>query len=115
MESQVQTILEPFVRQQLFPTAEDAARKLATDYVQKHIQSHQRKTARLERKYGMSFSAFEKHLHQRSSRLRSASLKLAEKRNLGRAIMDEEEDWLEWKATREMLVSWLQLKDELNR
>jgi hypothetical protein len=115
MESQVQTILEPFVRQQLFPTTEDAARRLAMDYVQKHIQSHQRKTVRLERKYGMSFSTFEKHLHQRATRLRSASLKPAEKRNLGRAIMDEEQDWLEWKATREMLVNWLRLKDELSR
>jgi len=114
MESQVQTILEPFVRQQLFSTTEDAARKLAIEYVQKHIQSHQRKVTRLEHKYRMNFGEFEKYLRQRSSRLQSSAVKPTEKRKLGRAIMSEEEDWLEWKAAREMLDSWLRLRGELN-
>jgi len=114
LESQVQIILEPFVRRQLFSTTEEAARKLALDYVKQHIQSHQRKVARLERKYGMTFAEFGKYLRQRSTRLQSPSIKSGERKRLGRAIMNEEEDWLEWKAVSEMLESWLKLNRELN-
>ncbi len=113
MESQVQIILEPFIRRKVFPTAEEAARKLSLEYVRMHVQSHQRKVARLERKYGMSFREFEEYLRRRSKQLQSPSLKPGQKKNLGRTIMDEEEDWLEWKATSEMLDSWLKLKVEL--
>lgn len=114
MESKVQMILEPFVRQQLFPTTEEAARRLALEYVKQHIQSHRRKVARLERKYGMAFGEFGRYLRQRSSRLQSSSLTPSEKKRLGRAVMNEEEDWLEWKAISEMLDSWIKLDRELN-
>jgi hypothetical protein len=114
MHSQVQIILEPFVRRQIFPTTEDAARRLATDYVAKHIQTEQRKITRLERKHGMTFRKFEEYLHQRSKRLKSASLKPIEKKHLGRVIMDEEEDWFEWKAASEMLDRWLTLKKDFD-
>ncbi|MBI5649895.1 MAG: hypothetical protein HZC40_05520 [Chloroflexi bacterium] len=113
MQSQVQIILEPFVRRQMFPTAEDAARRLATEYVTKHLQTEQRKVTRLERKHGMTFRKFEEYLRQRSKKLQSASLKPTEKKRLGRAIMLEEEDWLEWKAASEMLDRWIKLEKDL--
>ncbi|CAG0978335.1 hypothetical protein ANRL3_01964 [Anaerolineae bacterium] len=113
MESQVQMILEPFVERRMFSSTAEAARKLASEYVTKHIQSQQRKVARMERKYGKTFREFEEYLHQRSRKLQSLSLKPNAKKRLGRAIMNEEEDWLEWKATCEALDRWMKLERDL--
>ncbi len=59
-------------------------------------------SAAFERKYGMSFSQFNDYLRERAALLVSESLSPEERRALNQAIMQEEDDWLDWKAAEEM-------------
>jgi len=36
-----------------------------------------------------------------------------QRQSLGRALMAEEDDWLDWKVATEMLRSWLGLREEV--
>jgi hypothetical protein len=49
-------------------------------------------------------------LSERSALLASGCLPADQLKALGQAIMTEEDDWLDWKAAREMLDSWLGLR-----
>jgi len=106
-------MIEPLLRRQIFPSEELAARTLVQDYILRQITMLRRDVARLERKYGMRFDQFQEYLHTRSAMLESDQLTSHERRVLGEAIMREEEDWLVWKASQEMLESWLGLQREV--
>jgi len=45
--------------------------------------------------------------------LEAGRLGAQERQTLGQAIMQEEDDWLDWKAAQEMLDSWLGLRQEI--
>ena len=45
--------------------------------------------------------------------LQSKELSPEQKQPLGRALMTEEDDWLDWKVATEMLQSWLGLREEV--
>ena len=61
----------------------------------------------------MDFQQFSAYLHERSLLLAEGDLSLEQRRALGRAIMREEDDWLDWKVAQEMLESWLGLRQEV--
>jgi hypothetical protein len=104
--------MQPLVKRKLFPTELDAARSLARDYVLSRVNVLQAEMAAFERKYGMRFEQFSDYLHERSTLLVSGQLSVDQQKALGQAIMTEEDDWLDWKATQEMLDSWLGLRED---
>ncbi len=109
----VETILEPLVARRLFASAEEAAQKLVRDYVLRQIISCRDRIVALEHKYGMDFGRFTQYTSERTALLRRSTDLLPEQRqSLARAVMQEEDDWLDWKATEELLQSWLGLQTE---
>jgi len=112
MNSTVSAVMEPLIRRKVFDTEEEAARALLRQYVLQQVSVLQQDLARFEREYGMKFEQFVKYLHERSKLLEESELSPAQRQVLGQAIMQEEDDWLEWKVAREMLESWLGLDQE---
>ena len=106
------TIIEPLVRRQIFASEELAARTLVQDYVLRQIKTLRRDITRFERKYGMRYDQFAEYLHSRSALLEGGLLGPQQQRTLGQAIMQEEEDWLDWKASTEMLENWLGVRQK---
>ena len=53
----------------------------------------------------MSFERSSEHLQEQSLLLETENLSNAQRQALSRAVMQEEDDWLEWKASKEMLES----------
>ena len=100
-------MLKPFLQRHIFASEEQAIRSLLRDHVLLQIDTLRAEDRRLAQKYGMHFERFEQYLHERSALLAAGPLSLDEQRALGQAVMLEEDDWMEWKAAREMLESWL--------
>ena len=108
MSRQAESVIELFVQRGLFPTPEQAMHKIACDYVLRQIEHYQRIVESMQAKYSMTYEQFDAYLSSRS-------VTLASKPNpvLNQAVMDEEEDALDWKIAREMLQSWLGLQWEI--
>jgi hypothetical protein len=113
MNTTVSAVMEPLIRRKVFATEEEAVRSLLRDYILRQITALQRELARFERKYGMRFEQFVEYLHERSVLLEESELPPEQRQVLGRAMMQEEDDWLDWKVAREMLESWLGLRQEV--
>jgi len=105
MGTDVSTIVRPLVQRKIFSTEEEAIRSMVREYILHQIDVLQQELTAFERKYGMRFEQFAQYLHERSVLLGQADLPPEQRRALGRAVMQEEDDWLDWKATREMLES----------
>jgi hypothetical protein len=105
-------VIEPLIRRKLFSSPEQAMRELVRQYITQQISHLQDELDGYERQYGMRLERFAEYLHERSSLLTTGSLSPEQRRTLGQAIMREEDDWLGWKAAREMLESWLGLQQE---
>lgn len=112
MSTTVSAVIEPLIKRKIFATEEEAIRELTRDYVMRQIATLQQELSRFESKYGMRFERFGEYAHERSALLVADTLAPAQRQALSRAIMQEEDDWLEWKAATEMLESWLGLRDE---
>jgi hypothetical protein len=109
----VETILDPLVKRKLFNTPEDAARKLARNYILQQIETYNQRIAEFERKRGMSFEQFTRYTAERTAHLRNPGDMSPEKLQiLSQDIMRDEDDWLDWKVAEEMLESWLGLGAE---
>jgi hypothetical protein len=113
MDANVRAVIEPLIKRKLFATEEEAVREMLREYILRQITTLKRELTRFERKYGMSFERFEEYLHERSVLLETGNLSVEQCRSLGRIIMHEEDDWLDRKAAREMLESWLGLRQEV--
>ncbi len=113
MSTTVSAVMEPLIRRKVFATEEEAVRSLLRQYVLRQIGILRRKSARFERKYGMRFEQFAEYLHERSVLLEESELPPEQRQVLGQAIMQEEDDWLDWKVAREMLEGWLGLRQEV--
>lgn len=105
MTDQVIAIVEPFVQRGLFESPEEAVTEMARDYILHQIERFQATVENLQTKYGMNYEQFDAYLKARSSALISTS-----NTRLNQAIMQEEEDALDWKIAREMLAGWLGLQ-----
>ncbi len=110
MSDQLTTVIEPFVRRGLFATPEQAIVELARDYVLRQIDRHRATIEKFQNKYGMNYEQFNAYLKSRSTTLMTAPNPV-----LGKAVMKEEEDALDWKIAIEMMQSWLGLQSEVGR
>jgi hypothetical protein len=43
----------------------------------------------------------------------SGTLSQEQRQALGRSVMEEEDDWFDWKAAQEMLDNWLGIRQEV--
>ncbi len=105
-------IIESLVKNKIFANKEDVMKELVQDYIVRQIRSLKRETTRFERRYGMPFERFKEYLHKRSELLEKGNLSRDEHQILAQTIMQEEDDWLDWKVAEEMLDSWIGLRQE---
>lgn len=104
--------IEPLVRRKIFSSEEEAINVLLRDYVRRQIDELQAEIEDFEQKYSMRFDQFTEYLHERSALLQVGDLASEQRRALGPAVMQEEDDWLDWKVAHDMLDSWLGLRIE---
>lgn len=111
----IDKIVGPLIKKGIFESVENAVQKLMEDYVSRQIVSHQQVIKKMERKHGMNFTNFTEYLKERAKSLQeSKDLSSEQKLSLGRRIMNDEDDWLDWKAAHEMLESWVGLEKEVS-
>ena len=113
MSAAISAVIAPLIRRRIFNTEEEAVRELMREYVLRQITALRQQVDRFERKHGMGFQQFGGYLHERSVLLESGNLSAEQRQVLGQAIMQEEDDWLDWKAAQEILESWLGLRQEV--
>jgi len=109
MSAVISTAIEPLIKRRIFSTEEEAIRELLRDYILRQVSALQKEVAGFEQKYGMRFQQFSEYLHARSVLLERDDLSPKQRETLGQAIMQEEDDWLDWKVAQEMLENWLGL------
>ncbi len=113
MSATVSAAIEPLVKRKIFSTEGEAIREILREYVLRQIMALRQNIDHFERQYGMRFQLFDEYLHERSVLLESGDLSTEQRQTLGQAIMQEEDDWLDWKATQELLESWLGIRREV--
>jgi recombinational DNA repair ATPase RecF len=106
------TQVEPLIRRNIFTSEEEAIQELVRDYIVRQLEILQNEIHQFERKYGMNFQQFHQYLHERSALLEKKALPMKRLQALNMAVMQEEDDWLDWKAARELLENWLGLRQE---
>lgn len=110
MSAVVSEVMAPLIARKVFVSEEQAVRSLLRDYILRQVEMLQQQLALFEQKHGMQFEQFAAYVHERSVLLTEGEFSSEQRRGLGQAIMQEEDDWLDWKATQEMLESWLGLR-----
>ena len=113
MSATISAAIEPLIRKKIFNNEEEAIRELVREYILRQIGTLRRRVSRFERKYGMHFQQFSEYLHERSVLLEKSELSAEKRQVLGQAIMQEEDDWLDWKVAQEMIESWIGLRQEI--
>jgi len=113
MSPTASAVIRPLITRKIFMSEEEAVRELLRDYMLRQIGDLQQRTEQFHHKYGMDFHQFHEYLHERSELLQSGSLSEKQRQTLGRAIMQEEDDWLDWKAAQEMLDNWIGMRQEV--
>lgn len=107
------TPVEALIKRNIFASEEEAIHELVRDYILRQVDALQANIHQFEQKYGMDFQQFQQYLHERSALLENKSLPLIQLEGLNSAVMQEEDDWLDWKAARDMLENWLGLRQEV--
>ena len=107
------TQVEALIKHKLFASEEEALQELVRDYVLRQLAVLQDGVLQFEHKYGMNFQQFNQYLHERSALLENKALPMEQLQTLSAAVMQEEDDWLDWKAARELLENWLGLRQEV--
>ena len=113
MINSIVAIVEPLVRRRIFPSEEDAVRELVADFILRQIDESRAKIAELESRYSMSHERFNAYLKERSSLLITGQLGPEQRKKVAQAVMQEEEDWLDWKIAHDTLQDWLGLQAEV--
>jgi recombinational DNA repair ATPase RecF len=106
------TYVESLIRRNLFASEEEAMQELVREYVMRQVNALQEQVRQFEHKYGMSFQQFHQYLHERSALLEKKAIPAEQLQALNTSVMQEEDDWLDWKVAREMLENWLGLRQE---
>lgn len=106
-------MIEPLIKRHIFRSEEDALRELLRSYIVLQITDLHQRIETFTQKYGMNFQQFQDYLHERSALLQKGTLSQEQCQKLGRAVMQEEDDWFDWKAATEMLESWLGIRQEV--
>lgn len=107
------TPVEALIKRNIFASEEEAISELVRDYVLRQVEALQTEVHQFEHKYGMDFQQFQQYLHERSVMIEKKSLPANQLQPLNEAVMQEEDDWLDWKAARNMLENWLGLRNEV--
>jgi hypothetical protein len=84
-------LAEPLVRTGLYASPEQALKHSILDYIERQLAQAEANRAHYEQKYQRTFAEW------------SASL-------VGQATLAEEDDWMEWEATLDMVQGWQQVK-----
>jgi len=100
-------IVDSLVQRGLFASPEQAIAEMARTYILHQVESYRAISEGLQAKYGMTYEQFNAYLQSRSTTLLEHPHPA-----LSQAVMDEEEDVLDWKIAHEMLQSWLGLQSE---
>ena len=106
------TQVELLIKRKIFASEDEAIHELVREYILSHITSLQKEIHHFEHKHGMTFNQFTRYLHERSLILQNKSLPPAQQQTLSQAVMQEEDEYLDWKAAQEMLESWLGIKTD---
>lgn len=112
MTAMASAVIHPLIKRNIFRSEEDAVRVLVREYILHQITELQQRIESFRHKYGMDFQEFVAYVHTRSVMLQTASLSPEQRQTLGQAIMQEEDDWLDWKAATEMLENWIGIRQE---
>ena len=107
------TQVEALIKRNIFASEEEAIQELVRDYVLRQMAVLQDGVLQFERKYGMNFQQFNQYLHERSALLENKALPTEQLQTLSVAVMQEEDDWLDWKSLRELMENWLGLRNEV--
>jgi hypothetical protein len=95
--TQVASMLtEPFVRTGIYASPEQALKHIILDYIERQIAWAEAEIQRYERKYQQTFAEWTESLS-------------------GQATTAEEDDWMEWEATIDMLEGWRQIKAQVDQ
>ena len=89
-------LTEPFVRMGIYKTQEEALKQLVLQHIELQIEEARREIAHFQRKYGTDFEKWTESL-------------------VGRATVEEEDDWMRWESARDMLESWEKVRAEIER
>ena len=100
------------IRRRIFADEESTVRTLVLHYVLDQVDDLRQQIQALEQKYSMRYDQFDAYLHERAQLLASGTLNDEERRIIGQAVMQKEDDWLDWKSSIELLESWLGLESE---
>ena len=113
MPTTISPLIEPLIKKKIFSTQEEAIQELTREYILRQIDILRRKAGRFERKHGMRFQQFNEYLHERSELLEKSNLSAEQRRKLSQAIMQEEDDLLDWKVANELMESWIGIRREV--
>jgi len=113
MSTTISSVIEPLIKKKIFSTEEEAIQELTREYILRQIDTLRRKASRFERKHGMQFQQFSEYLHERSVLLEKSNLSAEQRQKLSQAIMQEEDDWLDWKVVKELMESWIGIRREV--
>ena len=95
--TQVASMLtEPFVRTGIYASPEQALKHIILDYIERQIAWAEAEIQRYEQKYQQTFAEWTESLS-------------------GQASIAEEDDWMEWEATIDMLEGWRQIKTQVDQ
>ena len=114
MSATASIMIDPLIRRHIFRNEEDAIKTLLRTYIINQLNELRGRIEAFEQRYGMKFEQFGEYLHERSECLQSNSLSSEQRQTLGRAIMQEEDDWFDWKVALDMLDAWLDIRQEAN-
>ncbi len=89
-------LTEPFVRTGIYASSEQALKHIVLDYIERQIAWAEAELQRYEQKYQHTFAEWTESLS-------------------GWATITDEDDWMEWEATIDMLDGWRQNKAEVEQ
>ena len=107
------TQVDVLIKHNVFASEEEAIQELVRDYILRQITILQNEVRQFERKHGMNFQQFNQYLHERSALLEKKTIPTEQLQALSVAVMQEEDDCLDWKAAREMLENWLGMRQDV--
>jgi lipopolysaccharide biosynthesis regulator YciM len=89
----LETLSRPFIQAGLYESEEDFLRDLVKDMAQRKIKAYQSTVRKYEKRY-QSWQKFTEEIK-------------------GKATPEQEDEWMEWEAARNILEAWRELVKEL--
>lgn len=91
---QADKLLAPLVQEGVFENYFDLLKTLLLDYIERQIMAYRRRARSFERKHGLSFERYSKHLQ-------------------GQASLVDEDEWMDWEETLIFLRKWERIKKQV--